>query len=108
MAEPILRRYPNKEGITQFTFELPACGKCTIGGNFRTSIVKGYLELGDYYCDLEDLQRYIEKDLNGGTYTEEELAGKVFDTLKEAYEPKHMKIIIYSTLHFPTEVIKEM
>lgn len=101
------RKYENKEGIMETNFQKEVTCYCPLGGNFRTMNVVCNMKLGDYYCDMLDLEEYLAKDLNGKEMTAEQLADDVFATLVVNYEPRHLRVEVKSHTHLPIDVIKE-
>lgn len=103
----MFRKYENKQNITKMKFEVPVVCYCTLGDNYYKPILNIEIGLSSKIVDFLDLEVFFKKELNGAKYTSEELVGKVFDTMKEIYNPKYLFVQVSSDSHFSIKTIKE-
>lgn len=85
-------RIDNTQGVQRIEFKLHVVCFCTIGKEWYNMDVRCIVDVGDYYPDYCDIQRYINDNIQGKGLTIEDALFKVKEFMGQ-YNFKHTQVI---------------
>ena len=97
----------NKEKVKKITMYPVAHTLCAIGQDFYKYEFKVEFEVGNYYPDYMDVEKWVMNNLDGKELNIEQGMRLFYDWLVESYDPLNLKltaVVKDAKTHFPVEV----